>query len=548
MFAQFDLSQAFLAFAFFGPGLGIWRPYAYAATEGPGAQVYGEAAAKRVAIIGGGAAGSSTAYHLRQFADDAGLNINITIYEKRGRIGGRTTTVNAYGDPLQPVELGASIFVKVNEILMNATHKFGLKPKDSETEVAELLGVWNGEKFVFTQEDSDWQWWDNAKMIWKYGLAPIRTIRLMRKTVGQFLKLYKAPFFPFRSLSDRAEHLGLLEATSVTGEQYLATNNIAGAFATDIIQASTRVNYGQNLGLIHGLETMVCMAIEGAMQIEGGNWQIFDNMVKASNATLHLNTTVTNITKKDGKYSVAVSSKDEAGEAYSTEEGFDTVVLAGPLQFSGLELDKAMASHIPDEIPYVSLHVTLFASPKTLDPVYFNLAPGERCPNSILTTLPPSENPGSNPDGVGKAGFFSISTLRTTINPKTQQTEYLYKIFSPKKVTAKFLSDILGVPIPEDLSTISTDSGDAISWYFPTVFHSYPYEYPRVTFEELELAPGFYYTSGIESFISCMETSALMGMNVAQLIVDDYLGISKPDIIGDSKQQVIFEKNVVEEL
>lgn len=46
-----------------------------------------------------------------------------------------------------------------------------------------------------------------------------------------------------------------------------------------------------------------------------------------------------------------------------------------------------------------------------------------------------------------------------------------------------------------------------------------------MTFEELELARGFYYTSGIESFISTMETSALMGMNVAQLIVDDYLQI-----------------------
>ena len=46
-----------------------------------------------------------------------------------------------------------------------------------------------------------------------------------------------------------------------------------------------------------------------------------------------------------------------------------------------------------------------------------------------------------------------------------------------------------------------------------------------MTFEELELAPGFYYTSGIESFISTMETSALMGMNVAQLVVNDYLDV-----------------------
>lgn len=62
------------------------------------------------------------------------------------------------------------------------------------------------------------------------------------------------------------------------------------------------------------------------------------------------------------------------------------------------------------------------------------------------------------------------------------------------------------------------------------MWHSYPYEYPRVTFEGPELAPGFYYTSGIESFISTMETSALMGMNVAQLIVDDHLGVSGDEL------------------
>ena len=46
-----------------------------------------------------------------------------------------------------------------------------------------------------------------------------------------------------------------------------------------------------------------------------------------------------------------------------------------------------------------------------------------------------------------------------------------------------------------------------------------------MTFEDPELARGVYYTSGMESFISTMETSALMGMNVAQLIVDDYLQV-----------------------
>jgi prenylcysteine oxidase/farnesylcysteine lyase len=75
------------------------------------------------------------------------------------------------------------------------------------------------------------------------------------------------------------------------------------------------------------------------------------------------------------------------------------------------------------------------------------------------------------------------------------------------------------------ISIFNTSTSDVISWYYPHVWHSYPFEYPRVTFEDLELARGLYYTAGIESFISTMETSALMGMNVAQLILDDHLEI-----------------------
>jgi prenylcysteine oxidase/farnesylcysteine lyase len=93
--------------------------------------------------------------------------------------------------------------------------------------------------------------------------------------------------------------------------------------------------------------------------------------------------------------------------------------------------------------------------------------------------------------------------------------------------------------VPGDLNTIAIDSGDVISWYYPHVWNSYPYELPRVTFEELELARGFYYTSGMESFISTMETSALMGMNIAQLIVDDYNQVLEVD---NPMQKVLSEK------
>jgi prenylcysteine oxidase/farnesylcysteine lyase len=189
------------------------------------------------------------------------------------------------------------------------------------------------------------------------------------------------------------------------------------------------------------------MAIEGAMQIEGGNWQIFDGMLKASNATILLDTTVDEIKKSKNAYSVKTSSRDaSSGIIQSKEEPFDTVVLAGPLQYSGIHIEEGLLKHTPDEIPYVTLHVTLFTSTHTLNRVFFNLAPDAEVPTTILTTLPPNEVPVDPEDGAGSIGFFSISTLRTVVNPKTLEKEHLYKIFSPQKVTSEFLSDILGVP------------------------------------------------------------------------------------------------------
>ncbi|KAA8566081.1 hypothetical protein EYC84_008685 [Monilinia fructicola] len=466
---------------------------------------YADSHAKRIAIIGAGAGGSSSAYHLQKFAAETDLSINVTIFERSSYIGGRSTTVNAYGNPLEPVELGASIFVEVNAILKNASREFGLHPKSTDTEEAEVLGIWDGAEFVYTQKDSDWKYWDIAKLLWKYGLAPLKTQRLMKTVVGKFLQLYEAPYFPFRSLSERIEELDLKTVASVTGEQFLADNNIGGSFATELIQASTRVNYGQNLNVIHGVETMVCMAIEGAMQIQGGNWQIFDSMVQSSNSTVRLNHTITEISKVQDqeKYNVKTVTTDAIGVTHTSEEPFDSIIIAAPLQYSNIKIASGLLQHTPDEIPYVTLHVTLFTSPYGLNPAYFNLGPNDEVPTTILTTL-----------------------------PKISQPQPIPKIsLAPPPLSSEFLSSILNssAPVPQELATISSLGNNTITWYYPHVWNSYPYEYPRVTFEEIQLAPGIYYTSGIESFISTMETSALMGKNVARLVIDDFVGSAEPD-------------------
>ncbi|KAI8944240.1 prenylcysteine oxidase [Xylaria longipes] len=497
---------------------------------------------KQIAIIGAGAAGSSAAYHLRKYANESGIPINVTVFEKTGRIGGRTLTVNVYDDPIEPIELGASIFVDVNYILSNATRDFGLTTKDPGVDEGGLLGVWDGDSFIYTQNSNSWDWVNLARLFWKYGTAPYWTYRLVQDTVATFLKLYEEPYFPFRSLSTRAFQLDLAKITGVTGRQFLAANKLDGPFAHDIVQASTRVNYASNLEFIHGLGAMVAMAPEGAKAIEGGNWQIFAKMIKASGADVHLNSAVVGIDLNiDQKYEITAAQESGDGkskDARSHPVVFDDVIIATPFQFANISTDRNLIQHPIDTIPYATLHVTLFASPYKFSPAFFKMPPASDVPISVLTTLGADEEARPGGAGVGKAGFYSATLQRIVMNPHTHNPEYVYKIFSPEAVTPGFMSELLGVEIPESFTrdgdkekddTTDDSIVNPISWFHATVFHPYPQKYPRVTFQDPILGNGLYYTSGIESFISTMETSALMGMNVARLIIDDYAGIPRTE-------------------
>ena len=496
-------------------------------------------------IPGAGAAGSSTAYHLSKFAAEAGVELNITIFEKTDHIGGRTLTVDAFGRPSEPVEVGASIFVNLNKILWNATQDFGLDLKDPSGAADYLTVIWDGDNFVYESAAGSSWWWDVAKLLWKYGTAPYKAQKLMQSTVATFLKLYEEPYFPFRSLSTRAFELDLARVTGATGQQFLKDNGISDAFAHDIIGAATRVNYASNLDHIHGLDTMVSMAPEGAQAVEGGNWKIFDRMVAESGAQLYLNTAVSSISH--GSKSSAAKPKYLINGG-SAGVAFDNIVLATPYQFSDIKSSDDVLQTTIDEIPYVNLHVTLFTSPFQLSREFLGLKDGAKVPTTVLTAFSETAEGDSGIEGAGKTGFYSISTLRAVLNPDTAAEEYLYKIFSPTEVTSEFISSLLGVPVPESLTAAAPAATPAadddtvviqpVSWYHKHVFHAYPKALPRVTFQDPVVGNGVYYTSGMESFISTMETNALMGKNVARLIVDDALGLSTGDEITAEKVTV----------
>jgi prenylcysteine oxidase / farnesylcysteine lyase len=288
--------------------------------------------------------------------------------------------------------------------------------------------------------------------------------------------------------------------------------------------------------------TKVSLAADGAVAVAGGNWQIFAHMVGYSGAHVQLNTSVVSIAMSSTQDPISPTAKfvvktRNAGSAKSEAEmqavEFDDVVIATPYQFSGISHDDSFLQQPIDEIPYATLHVTLFASPFRFSPGFFKLEPGATVPTSVLTTLGEDEKPLPGSEGAGNAGFFSATLVKTVVNPKTQHRENVYKIFSPDEVTPEFLSALLGVKVPETFTSSMDaetqkefDVVEPISWIHATVFHPYPQKLPRVTFQDPILREGLYYTSGMESFISTMETNALSGMNVARLIMDDYLGLA----------------------
>jgi len=460
----------------------------------------------------------------------------------------------------------------VNRNLVSAVEAFNLSVDGfgdaDDDDYEDSLGIWNGETFVLTQTLSSGRlanWWSTAKIFWRYGFtAPLRARRLTSSVIDRFLQLYEAPHFPFRSLTDVARLVALSpDITGKTGAEYLVEKAVGALFVTEVVQASTRVNYAQNLAQIHALEAMVCLATDGAMSVEGGNWRIFDGMAKASGAHVRLSEEVTSVRRLEERgYRVVSKSSDHntspTGDSDGDEEGefFDAIILAAPYHASNIDIQPPIPkAFIPQNASYVTLHVTLLTTTNLLSPAFFNLPPTAAVPRIVLTTLPDGSLY-SDPQ-VGPASFWSISTLRTTRNPCTGDREWLYKIFSPEPMDQETLVRMFDLPhtTPEEEDGRATgqDRPKGVSWIYRKVWQSYPYLPPRTEFDSLCLDcemddmgcdktdkdcgemgvygnddvyggnGAFFYTSAMEPFISTMETSSLSGMNIARLLVDDWV-------------------------
>ncbi|ORY84492.1 Prenylcysteine lyase-domain-containing protein, partial [Protomyces lactucae-debilis] len=429
-----------------------------------------------IAIIGAGAGGSSAAYKLSQGLPSCA---QLTVFEANDRVGGRSTTVNIGG---ADVELGASIFVEVNKNLISFAKLFNLtleeprKLLDAADESS--IGIFDGH---------DWRWKEKnpssstaiLRMLWKYGLSPKWATRHVSTVIEKFIAIYDAG--PFEHITKLIDRLDLLDETRQTAQQGFKSAGVSKKFLDDFIQAATRVNYAQDLRM-HGVLGCVSFVTESpSFAVKGGNWRIFEALIKHSKASLRLQTRVCSISRQNTSW--VIVSQMEGSQSKS--QSFDYVLVATPLALSNISIIPAVAPAL-QPVEYVTLHVTLITTSQRPSTRRF----GKEPPMQILTTTVEGE---------------SLSLLSFSAVSKTSEGEYIYKVFSSETVTQAYLTALFDLPIPDH---------DV----FRHVWQSYPKSVPTEFFDQVEVAENLFYANSFERWISTMETATIAGMNAAALI------------------------------
>ncbi|KAI9710458.1 MAG: hypothetical protein M1812_007426 [Candelaria pacifica] len=462
---------------------------------------------------GAGVAGASAAYYLHE-RTRLSNSVEITIFERSSRVGGRVKSAYVFDNPQDDIETGGATFSKADWCLNQAMEEVGLKAESTNSGMSKNLGVWDGEQFVYTERESSSHWWNIIKLVWQYGRWPLRMNRLVVKTVKSFHKLATVSYQPFKSLDEEAKRLGLKSALEDDAETYLkrevVTEYEGWKYMQEIIQANGRARYTQDLQNLHGLASIMSMSSEETQSVKGGNWRLIDRMIRISEATLHLNSQVTRINRnRDNSITLHYICTNPKSDWKKGSSTFDNIIIATPFHQSSIEITPPLENP-PLDIPFVTRHVTHFTSDEKITNGQFNFNTNTTIPEDVLTTLSYPNNNHPN--------YFSLTLPQKIyyLDGCILSSTYLYKLVSPDPIPSSTIHLLLNKTQPP---TTNNNVHNPPQWiHHETWPHAYPHFPPRTTFDNVELAPGIYYTGAGENLISSMEMSCLMGYNVAGII------------------------------
>ncbi|KAI9484518.1 Prenylcysteine lyase-domain-containing protein [Zychaea mexicana] len=474
---------------------------------------------KRVAIIGGGAAGTSAAYWINN-AFPKGISdsvkVSATIYERNSYLGGRSTVVPIKDDPaLGLIEVGASIYIERNYNLMNATERFGLERTrlvDGEDDDGRIrskkgLGIWDGEQFLFEESGNDY--WDSIKILWRYGYSPVKFKNHLKAIIERFSEgvYHDDDSIPaFRDVGEALALFGIDALVNETAADYLEKRHgISEKFVREIIQTASRANYGQDVEALHAFGALVSMAASGSWATKGGNFQIFEEFAKRSGAAIELETAVMEVQN----ITVFDEHTGEPVQRYVviTEDGmdiYDTVLMTAPLHSVGIELPYSTV--LPAHRQYHTVHVTMVAG--VPDPSYFGRTQ-ETMPTMVVSTGSPLTDHFSG----GEQPFTTFA-----IHKYLDDTgESVVKMFSSKAMSEDALDRLF----------VSRSWTLRKEWEaFPDLVPITEDGWPTMILDGFnkEEDNGILYINAFESCISTMETETVASKNAVRFLREQWCG------------------------
>ena len=426
----------------------------------------------RFAIIGAGAAGSFTARRLRQHFPDA----EIVVFEREQQVGGRAATVTFCGEQ---VEVGGTLLHSSNRRIVELAAELGLEYSPPGVALGDMdasVTVWDGQRFVFRASTKGMAFL--FSLVRRYGLFNLRRLRAAAgETIAKWNSIYdkQDAGVVFESVGDVVEALELGVETKVSLREFARSRKISERVVDEIGAGILRNMYNQTPD-ISSLAGMVGLAGAGfaggsLFSIERGNAAVFAGALERADAEVRLGETV-----------VGVSNTLELTTETGATEAFDAVVLAAPVELAGVALP---ATPTTTDEGYQRVHVTLVAG--LVNGSYFGVP---EAPGTIFTT------PSAPFKSFGRVGFSESEQLP------------IYKFFSETELGDGFLSQVFG----------SILDVHRLSWL------AYPKMAVNPSLHSFNLAPGVYTTNVQEAICSTLETEAVAGWSVADLVARDFGG------------------------
>jgi len=428
-----------------------------------------------VAIVGSGVGGASAAYNLRKSHPDA----QITVFEQGPDVGGRARTIRfTDGNSSVFVDAGATSIYSANSYLNEIVDTFHLSKKPDSGDKNDVLGIWDGDSFVFHSKESGMAL--PLNIIAHYGFSPRHIISAVKTAVNNLGNIYslQSNNVSFSHPRDMFEALNLYNLTQTSAYDYFKALHVSDKFMHEFIDGASRDNYNQP-GTVNAFVDLVSLAgagIDGHVyELANGTTSIAREMLAHSAAKVQLNSAVKGIATQGEGYTVTVSTDKDVSQQH-----FDAAIIATPLEFSHIELP----TDVPDlhSREYQEVYVTFVAG--ELSKSYF----GRSDLDTVLTT----ENPTSPFTCIGRH-----STLQDGGN--------IWKLFSQQPLRDAALDTVF-------------ESRTAIERYAWNSTGAYPKLQPQANWPPFELRPGLVYVNAMESAVSCMETQVISGRNAALLV------------------------------